>query len=550
MAAAKKKRGAENYLTDQNWENEEEEGEKPGVFKIASEEDLNKRQFKKAKRRGAAGGADCDTEKKAAPFGAFGGFTGFGSVAAVPAPASGLTFGKPASSNGEPIILTFGAAASNGSEAAPAPKLIFGGSEPATNGDAKKLTFGATSSDSEKESTGFSFKPSTAKSESDTPAEKVTSFWSTAPADAKDNFFANRDKAITPATSLFGGAGETKDVTTTSLFGGAAPAPSLFGGITKKEDKGDEEKENMKSTEAKLISEAKSEKTESDDQSYMDRLASLNVSVLNWIKQHVAKNPCIDLTPVFNDYQKHLKDLDCTKKTQAKPNPEVSEPTTATTVFKTPENQATPAPALGQKKPVSVFASTPISSDAGALPSTAISAPKFSSTMFSPGMFSNLNNQKATATVEPAKPAAPVTEAVQEGEPSDAIPDVERKTIEEKDAFHQIRCKLFYKKDAQYKELGVGMLYLKKQPESDKTQLLVRMETAIGKVLLNINLGSGLPKARVGKNNISLVSVPNPPVFSKDADGDNSLPLSYLLRVKGAVEADELMEKIKEADDK
>lgn len=88
------------------------------------------------------------------------------------------------------------------------------------------------------------------------------------------------------------------------------------------------------------------------------------------------------------------------------------------------------------------------------------------------------------------------------------------------------------------------MLYLKLL--GNKAQLLVRMETAAGKVLLNISLHENMPAGRVGKNNVSLISVPNPPVFLKEADGDNTQPLNYLIRVKDSVAADELLKQINE----
>ena len=49
------------------------------------------------------------------------------------------------------------------------------------------------------------------------------------------------------------------------------------------------------------------------------------------------------------------------------------------------------------------------------------------------------------------------------------------------------RCKLFYKKDGSFVEKGVGMLYLK--PCSDeKFQCLIRADTNLGNILLNIKL--------------------------------------------------------------
>ena len=41
----------------------------------------------------------------------------------------------------------------------------------------------------------------------------------------------------------------------------------------------------------------------------MNKLKDLNVSVAEWISQHVKKNPHIDLTPVFEDYKKYLNEL-------------------------------------------------------------------------------------------------------------------------------------------------------------------------------------------------------------------------------------------------
>ncbi len=50
------------------------------------------------------------------------------------------------------------------------------------------------------------------------------------------------------------------------------------------------------------------------------------------------------------------------------------------------------------------------------------------------------------------------------------------------------RCKIFYKKGASFVDKGVGMLHLKPVEGSNKTQLLVRAETSLGNILLNIML--------------------------------------------------------------
>lgn len=46
------------------------------------------------------------------------------------------------------------------------------------------------------------------------------------------------------------------------------------------------------------------------DSNYIRKLRSLNESVTKWISDHVRANPCIDLTPVFEDYQRYLRELD------------------------------------------------------------------------------------------------------------------------------------------------------------------------------------------------------------------------------------------------
>lgn len=57
-----------------------------------------------------------------------------------------------------------------------------------------------------------------------------------------------------------------------------------------------------------------------------------------------------------------------------------------------------------------------------------------------------------------------------------------------------------------------------------------------GNILLNIIVQASIPCTRVGKNNVMLMCVPNPPVDEKNPD--TLVPL--LVRVKTAEEADEL----------
>lgn len=57
-----------------------------------------------------------------------------------------------------------------------------------------------------------------------------------------------------------------------------------------------------------------------------------------------------------------------------------------------------------------------------------------------------------------------------------------------------------------------------------------------GNILLNIILPVSMPCSRLGKNNVMVVCVPNPPVDDKNP----SCPIPLLIRVKTADDADEL----------
>lgn len=102
-----------------------------------------------------------------------------------------------------------------------------------------------------------------------------------------------------------------------------------------------------------------------------------------------------------------------------------------------------------------------------------------------------------------------------------------------------VRAKLFYKKGSEYTELGVGTL--KVQPSSSKAVgLLLRNDTSLSKVLLNVRVTSDIPVSSKN-NNVFLVCVPNPPLSK-----DNDTPVSYLIRVKTSQLADKLMTTLKE----
>ncbi|KAF0883198.1 NUP50 protein, partial [Crocuta crocuta] len=120
-------------------------------------------------------------------------------------------------------------------------------------------------------------------------------------------------------------------------------------------------------------------------------------------------------------------------------------------------------------------------------------------------------------------------------EENDEPPKVVVTEVKEEDAFYSKKCKLFYKKDNEFKEKGVGTLHLK-PTANQKTQLLVRADTNLGNILLNVLIPPNMPCTRTGKNNVLIVCVPNPPIDEKNA----TVPVTMLIRVKTGEDADEL----------
>lgn len=292
-----------------------------------------------------------------------------------------------------------------------------------------------------------------------------------------------------------------------------------------------------------LKSSATESKTEISTE-YLAHLKALNLQVLAWLKQHIDANPFVILSPVFSDYDKHLADI--TEKFDGKDAGEVE--TDKSEILKEPkdtdsEKEKDKPIKLGLAAfgaPKTSASSAPFSFGVSSKPTNSASPFSFgSTTQTAPsgpiGGFSFGSGSTITASTESKADD-------KDEEDEDQPPVVEVKQVEESDAIYDKKCKLFYKKDGNYVEKGVGMLYLK-TVEGGKTQLLVRADTNLGNVLLNILLSSQIPTTRVGKNNVMLVCVPNPPV---DPKADSSAPCPMLIRVKTTEDADELKSKLEE----
>uniref|UniRef100_A0A8C7ZM42 Nuclear pore complex protein Nup50 n=1 Tax=Oryzias sinensis TaxID=183150 RepID=A0A8C7ZM42_9TELE len=296
---------------------------------------------------------------------------------------------------------------------------------------------------------------------------------------------------------------------------------------------------------------------------YSRQLAALNRSVRDWISKHVDDNPLCDLNPIFRDYERHLASIERkfgggrenSEETPA-PNPPPSSggatapPSAALFSFSRDSSadrrptgaSADPAPAgitfnFGQKVDGSVLnslGSKPLGPAFSFTPSSS-SASSSQTPLFGAASSSAPLPFGGTKTEE-----TPPTDETGEAE-SEEPPKPEVKEVKEDDAFYSKKCKLFYKKDSEFKEKGVGTLHLKRTGEG-KTQMIIRADTNLGNILLNVMVHVSMPCTRVGKNNVMVVSVPNPPVDEKNPGA----PVPLLIRVKTAEDADELHKTLEE----
>lgn len=266
--------------------------------------------------------------------------------------------------------------------------------------------------------------------------------------------------------------------------------------------------------------------TKSKKGEYLANLKALNTQVTNWIKSHVDENPLVDLTPVFKDYEKHINEL------RSKFNIQASLRSTDKVKFNLEKevvmkddtvevkNDDTEEAKKDEPKPFSFGLNQSgfgnLSSGFGT-----------STSSFQFGFLKKDENKSDVSKNDEDEDAAPAEQVVE--------------TVVESDALYTKKCKLFYKKAGAYEERGLGNIHLKKTDES-KLQVIVRADTALGNILLNIIMTEDIPLERVGKNNVMLICLPNPPIDPK-ADPE---PVTFLIRVKNAEDADELKDKLTE----
>nr|XP_055046920.1 nuclear pore complex protein Nup50-like isoform X4 [Misgurnus anguillicaudatus]XP_055046921.1 nuclear pore complex protein Nup50-like isoform X4 [Misgurnus anguillicaudatus]XP_055046922.1 nuclear pore complex protein Nup50-like isoform X4 [Misgurnus anguillicaudatus]XP_055046923.1 nuclear pore complex protein Nup50-like isoform X4 [Misgurnus anguillicaudatus] len=298
----------------------------------------------------------------------------------------------------------------------------------------------------------------------------------------------------------------------------------------------------------------------SGSKEYNRQLTALNCSVRDWITKHVNDNPLCDLNPIFRDYERHLASID--KKYGSGTSDGAGESTSfggeqkrlqssAASVSVAGDSSSSAAPSLFSFKGKDAAAAEKPEARAAVPPGVSFKfGQKVDSSVLSslgssgaPSFSFSSSSSSGTSAFGAAAPAVSTSvsaasnsqTADENGEESDEPPVPVVKEIKEKDAFYSKKCKLFYKKDSEFKEKGVGTLHLKMVTDG-KLQLLVRADTNLGNILLNIMVPSSMPCSRTGKNNVMVVCVPNPPVDEKNP----STPVPVLIRVKTSEDADEL----------
>ena len=105
------------------------------------------------------------------------------------------------------------------------------------------------------------------------------------------------------------------------------------------------------------------------------------------------------------------------------------------------------------------------------------------------------------------------------------------------DSLYSGRGKLYYKKGEEFIDLGVGTLKVQSSQEN-VARLLLRNDTSLRTVLLNINVTSQMPINLTKTNVLIRCPAPNPPLSIGDG------PVTYLIRVKKPELAQQLVDVI------
>ncbi|CAH0669164.1 unnamed protein product [Spodoptera exigua] len=584
------KRQATTELNHDNWDQDDPaDHEEMGTFKVAPKEQLEKRVIRTAKRRSTQLSGD---EPKKSVFSGFSGFnkaqpssfdflskltsngqngnndTSSSASKADSSVTSSLFSSKPLAS---PSSGLFG----NQSNTTPSKSPFGSPANPATQTGSSSL-FGIPSQNtsssmfmtSKADSTvkDSPFKIQTVTSSTDNSDSTTTTLTKTSNLSVTTMKFdipsssANITKSLFPTTS---NSSPFKIQTTSNTTAAStSTAKNTFGITSKPELNSSDSEKNPNNT--------KNDKK----MKYYSKLKGLNESVSDWINKHVEQTPLCILTPIFKDYEKYLKEIQDEYKgsdeevdIQSDKNSTENKPLFGSDAKKSsifalpPKSEAvptltTPSNANSATEKPSSFSfgigsstntSSTITTSSAGFSFGAITSSTASAVAPSPFSFAtSTTTTAANGTAAPfsfgiGKPFSfnsnikQNTETSEEAnEEDDTPPKVEFTPVVEENSVYDKRCKVFVKKDGSFVDKGVGTLYIKKIEESEKHQLLVRANTNLGTILVNLILASAIPTQRMGKNNVMLVCIPTP-----DAKPP---PTPILIRVKTSEEADELLQ--------
>lgn len=518
------KRSAATDLNQDNWD-KEENSEEAGTFRKATDDVLEKRVVKRAKRRLQA------TEETSRS--AFGTFTGFKtSPTTTSTHASPFSFLANSNSNvntsdaSSKIVTNISKTITNNE----APKSNENGTNKKESSEvqASSATAGSKKSTSDQEDQGI-FKKSSAyfaklKGLNESVAQWIKTHVDANPFCILTPIFRDYEKYLKEIEAKHGNevekpitasektqsvhASDKKETVNTekklesSPFGGAAtkspfsstewkPEKSIFGNI---------------SAGSKSIF-GKAENT-----------ADASKSIFSTTEQSTDSHKS-----VFGNIDQKAGSKNIFGSVSAEKNPFLSKPTTA------PDNKSDDQETKSDSKPATTTTSTS-------------SFATTNTTTFCFGQSSTTSNTSTGFSFGSAKPFTFGAQVVKPQEPEDnegkdeedeEPPKAEFKPVTEEGAIYEQRCKIFIKKDGNFTDRGIGTLFLKPTP-NDKTQLLVRAETSLGNLLLNTLLTESIPTKRMNKNTIMLVCLPKPE--------STPPPVPVLLRVKTDEDADALLE--------
>jgi len=351
------------------------------------------------------------------------------------------------------------------------------------------------------------------------------------PVEESGGFKFGSTETVKPTEDIGGfkfGSSVTTEPATGFKFGSGSPNTSSEKSDVFKSTEGEFKFSSNEKVGSKVRLEASdTPQTKSKKGEYLADLKALNIQVTNWIKSHVDGNPLVDLTPVFKDYEKHINEM------RKKFNIQASISSTDKIKLNLEKNETNNDEA--ERKEVRKGDSEGTKED----------EPKPFSFGLNQSGFGNLSsgfgNSASSFQFGFLNKDENKTEVTKSEEEDSVQAEQVVETVVEDDALYTKKCKLFYKKDGAYVERGLGNIHLKKTDES-KLQVIVRADTALGNILLNIIMTEDIPLERVGKNNVMLICLPNPPIDPK-AEAE---PVTFLIRVKNGEDADELKNKLTE----